>query len=704
MGYIAGYYNIRPIGGNIKVNGSPASFYGVTLNNVDFSSTIDSRNFTNDPTILSSGQLINMADWYPNIGDYRDYVFENNCKIRVVADSFSGIGYRAIAYFYDANGNIVPNTPQLTFTYTHSGYNFIAMVDMELVGTGTIYRNLAYVRTDQYDNTLYVNVRRPSTEGSEVLNAPIVPVYTWAPFTHLAGNSGQFQMDLSTLDASIIGDGETANSTNDHTKYTISSQSSIYNMLVNVLDNQETTAAYCGDNYMTVTRRYVAGTAVNLIYFTLKFYFRSGTLIYTSPEFDVDADHSNDRLLSIIYDPTHQVAALDLITTLNGTDGIFYNNSSLPNETVLSAMYIWLQDNGAVHTGPYDTGTTDDGGEPGNPRPQDHITDSPLPTKGGLNMGLVTLYLPSDSQMADIAAFLWSDSVLDNFKKYFNNFADNILSCYSLPFTPDNLPTKAFKVGNMASDTITNVPYTTVRAFDIDMGSVTIDKLWDSYLDFSPYTKAEIYLPGLGLHSLDIDEIMCPTRLDGSVPDRLGTVLSLVYRLDVLTGVVVAKLKVRVYTKSGGYTDQIRYQFSGRIGYNIPLTGQTYASMVQGILTAGAGVATTIASGGLTAPMTAAATVTATVQASKPNVERIGNISGDASMLATNVPYLILSSPNKPELVGQGNFTGFPSYKRGTLAGFTGYCEVLECHVEGMSATDTEKEMILSLLKAGVII
>ena len=535
-------------------------------------------------------------------------------------------------------------------------------------------------------------------QGSEA------PTYHWAPFAHLAGNSGQFQMDLSTLDASIIGDGETANSTSDSTKYHISSQSSIYNMLVNVLDNQETTVAYCGDNYMTVTRRYVAGTAVNLIYFTLKFYFRSGTLIYTSPEFDVNADHSNDRLLSIIYDTTHQVAALDLITTLSGTDGIFYNNSSLPNDTILSAMYIWLQDNGQVHTGPYDTGTTDDGGEPGNPRPQDHITDSPLPTKGGLNMGLVTLYLPSDSQMTSIAAFLWSDSVLDNFKKYFNNFADNILSCYSLPFTPDNLPTKAFKVGNMVSDTITDVPYTTVRTFDIDMGSVTIDKLWDSDLDFSPYNKAEIYLPGLGLHSLDIDEIMCPTRLDGSVPDRLGTVLSLVYRLDVLTGVVVAKLKVRVYTKSGGYTDQIRYQFSGRIGYNIPLTGQTYASMVQGILTAGAGVATTIASGGLTAPMTAAATVTATVQASKPNVERIGNISGDASMLATNVPYLILSSPNKPELVGQGNFTGFPSYKRGTLAGFTGYCEVLECHVEGMSATDTEKEMILSLLKAGVII
>ena len=700
MGWVSGYYNVEPISGKIKLNGVgviPAAVRGTNLN----LQSVDQVT-SNDVSTLQTG-AINLSAINIAVGSSVDFVLENGYIIRVKNQSAITNGYRAWIIIYDSNNNIVPNTnqPQIAVDQRYQAYYGIA--DYFNIGTSVTYRGIIYIYQTS-DNAWTVKFNRPSTELSAVLGVNVTPVYNWLPLPHLAGNSGQFQMDLSTLNASIIGDGETANSTNDHTKYTISSQSSIYNMLVNVLDNQETTVAYCGDNYMTVTRRYVAGTAVNLIYFTLKFYFRSGTLIYTSPEFDVNADHSNDRLLSIIYDTTHQVATLDLITTLSGTDGIFYNNSALPNDTILSAMYIWLQDNGVVHTGPYDTGTTDDGGEPGNPRPQDHITDSPLPTKGGLNMGLVTLYLPSDSQMADIAAFLWSDSVLDNFKKYFNNFADNILSCYSLPFTPDNLPTKAFKVGNMVSDTITDVPYTTVRAFDIDMGSVTIDKLWDSYLDFSPYTKAEIYLPGLGLHSLDIDEIMCPTRLDGSVPDRLGTVLNLVYRLDVLTGVVVAKLKVRVYTKSGGYTDQIRYQFSGRIGYNIPLTGQTYASMVQGILTAGAGVATTIASGGLTAPMTAAATVTATVQASKPNVERIGNISGDASMLATNVPYLILSSPNKPELVGQGNFTGFPSYKRGTLAGFTGYCEVLECHVEGMSATDTEKEMILSLLKAGVII
>lgn len=534
----------------------------------------------------------------------------------------------------------------------------------------------------------------------------IVPpiTYNWQSVSHLTGNNGQFNMQLSQLDASIIGDGSTAASSTDPEKYSLSNQSSIYNMLVNIANNEETTIAYCGGNYCTATRRFVAGTAYDLIYFTLKFYFRSDTLIYTSPEINVRADHNNDRLFSMIFDSENEIAALDLITTIEGVNGIFYNNSALPSDEQMRALYIWLQDNGETHTGPYDSGTTDNGGDPSTPRPQDHITPSTLPTKGGLNTGLFTLYLPTDAQMSQIAAFLWSDNVLDNFKKYFNNFADNILACYSLPYTPANLSTKAFKVGNMVSDTITNVAYSQIRCFDIDMGSVTVKKLWDSYLDFAPFTKAEIYLPFIGLHSLDIDEIMCPTRLDGSVPDRLGTVLSLTYRLDILTGVVVAMLKVRVYTASGGYTDEIRYQFTGKVGYSIPLTGQTYANMAQGIVTALAGVATTIATGGLTAPMTAAAAVVGTVQASKPNVERIGNISGDASMLASNVPYLILTSPNKPELIGQDKFTGFPSYKSGKLSEFSGYTEVLDAHVEGMNATDTEKEMILNMLKGGVII
>lgn len=539
--------------------------------------------------------------------------------------------------------------------------------------------------------------------------AEIIPEYIWSPFEHLTGNDGQFQMDLSQISADVIGDGETQTGDSDASHFTIIPRTSLYNMSVNMLDGQEYTIAYCGDNYLTCTKRTVVGTQSTSINLTLKFYFRSDTLIYTCPEISIirtGTTAPNDYYLSIIYDADNEVAAPDLINEINvlGSNVYYYNNFSLPSETQLSALYIWLQDNAnAQSSDPYGTGSTDNGGDPEGNRLQDHLTDSTLPTCGGLDLGFVTLYRPTDTQLRLIAQFLWSDNVLDNFKKYFNNFADNILSLYSLPYTPSNLPTKTFVVGNMTSEII-GVEYCSVRYFDIDMGQVEIKNKWGSYLDYSPYTKIEIYLPYLGLHSLDTDELMSPTRLDGSMPDTQGTVLSLVYRLDIMTGIIVAKIKVRVYNKNGSYTDQIRYQFSGRVGSNTPLTGQTFEAMVNAVVTAGAGLATTIATGGLTAPMSAAAAVTATVQAQKPSVERVGSISGDASMLATNVPYICITVPNKPLLDDQQKFTGFPSYKSGLLSSFSGYTEVIDAHVEGISCTEEERTKILQYLKEGVIL
>ena len=531
-----------------------------------------------------------------------------------------------------------------------------------------------------------------------ILQSYLAPTYTWESLPQLSGNAGMFLMDLSTIDDSLIGDGSTPYETFDASGFVLVPQSDLYSIVQNLLNGQEVPVIYCGDNYVTATRRTTYVDSVTTVYVTLKFYFRSDVLIYTTPElivYSTTTGISRDYF-SMIYDEDQEVAATDIIQYWEDTGKIGINEYSLPSDEQMRALYIWLQDNGQEREqiSPYDTGTTDNGGDPGTPTPQDHITDSPLPTLGGLDLGVVTLYLPSTEQLQSIAAFLWSDNVLDNFKKYFNNFADNLLSLYVLPFAPPGLNTKTFKVGNMVSE-VTGVKFCTTRYIDRNMGTFDLKKLWDSYLDFSPYTRVEIYLPYLGLHSLDTDELMCPARMDGTLQRGLGSVLSLTYRLDLLTGVIVAKVKVN---------GEIRYQYEGRVGLTIPLTGQTYAQMAQAIVQAGAGVATTIASGGLTAPLTAAAAVTGTVNASKPNVERIGNISGDASMLATNVPYLIVTRPNKPLLDEQEIYTGFPSYKSGTLGNFSGFTQVIEAHVEGISCTEEERTLILKWLKEGVII
>lgn len=607
--------------------------------------------------------------------------------------------------FRDVNNNILFSAPYMSFggmdsfgfTYDLTYYLFTTPQYPNKFGIERFWFNSDHSKVMSGGEVIWYSGNYNISDWNTFVNGAEPIVYNWKSWPQLSGNAGMFLMDLSTIDDELIDDGETPYETFDPAGFNIVSQSELYPLVANLLNGQESKIVFCGDNYITATRRTTFVNDVLTVYVTLKFYFRSDTLIYTSPELTIysdDPEISRDYLC-IIFDADQEVAATDIIQIwASGKYGI--NEYALPSDEQMRALYIWLQDNGTYRerVSPYDTGTTDNGGDPGVPAPQDHITDTALPTLSGLNNGIVTLYRPTEAQLEQISAFLWSDNVLDNFKKYFNNFADNLLNLYILPFTPAGLNTKAFKVGNMVSS-ITDVEFCTQRFYDIDMGSVNIEKLWDCYLDFAPYTKLEIYLPYLGMHSLDIDEFMCPTKLDGTLQRGLGSVLSLTYRLDILTGVIVAKVKLN---------GDVRYQYEGRVGATIPLTGQTYASMVQGIVTAGAGLVSTIATGGLTAPMSAAAAVAGTVNAAKPSVERVGNISGDASMLCTNEPYIVISRPNKPELINQARYTGFPSYKTDTIGNFEGFTQVIDAHIDGISCTEEERAMILTLLKEGVIL
>lgn len=639
-------------------------------------------NYTPSNIALSYNYIISLPD------EFTECVkFSTGGAILVKHKLSSGMHQATFAIKYADNTQF--DTGYTYITNSNIAIDFAIFEDINVFcwlacadGSATSYR-----RCETANMTTFIN-------GATPIN------YNWAPFSYLSGNNDTYVLDLSKIDADYIGEATPEVITNNASIFTISNASSLRRICANLQEGIETTVLYCGDNYATATRRTGEGIGASLVYITLKFYYRSGLLAFTAPEHIAYYENSDtaspEVYLSIIYDDQNEGATVDYIQFYSNSGNYKYNLDALQADQQLHQLWIWLQDNGETHQhgNPYDSGTTDTGGNSGTPRPQDTITISSAPAIGGLNMGIITLYNPSDTQLASISQFLWSDNVLDNFKKYFNNFADNILSLYVLPYTPSGCPTKTFKVGNMESE-ITGVPYVTSRFIDIPMGSVEILPRWDTYLDFAPYTKIEVYLPYIGNHSLDVDELMCPTNGSGTLPAGLGCTLKLTYRIDMLTGVIVAFIEVN---------GRLMYQFTGKCGLNIPLTGQTFATMVQGIVQSGAALASTIAFGGLTAPLSAAAAVSGTVNATKPSVERIGNISGDNSMLATKNPYIVISSPNKHYVAAQENFTGYPSYMTGTLGSFSGFTQCIEAHVEGISCTEDERSKIMTWLKEGVII
>ena len=549
------------------------------------------------------------------------------------------------------------------------------------------------------------------TNFCKVLTNFIVPQYVWTAWEQLSGNAGQYRCELSKLSDTVLVDTSVHTGDPGSIFSKISSRSSIWSIIQNATLGTEITIMWSGRNWATVTMTAsgVSGNYQLTFKFynpnmseTTPFYSYSVYIVYSPSGSGVNSD--SNILLTFAYDTEQQAAVfLPAVYRASGlAEGYSWGLSSqnTPTEEQMLYLFLWLTESGAgTPEYPYDTGTTDDGGNPGGPQPGDHMPRPSVPTLSGLNAKLVTLYAPTDEQLEDIAEYLWSNDVIANIRKFVNNFADNIIALYVLPHKPANLPTKSFTVGNMTSGDITDVAYVTARFADIDMGSVTVKTTYDSYLDFSPYTRFKIYLPGVGLMDLSADDIMCPTDPEtGTLKPVDESTISVRYTLDLLTGLLVAFVFVN---------GEMRYQFPGKVGYNIPITGANYTSLVTGAVSAMAGLIGAAATGGLSAPITAgaiSAAVSGTVNAMKPEVHRGGNLSGDVSAMGEESPYLIYYRPNKPLVENQAAFTGFPSYKTGTISSFSGYTLFLDAHIESVSCTSAERDEIMQLLKGGVII
>lgn len=544
----------------------------------------------------------------------------------------------------------------------------------------------------------------PYTNRIAAIFSDIDPI-VWEPFDTLNGNNGQYRCKLTMINADKIGDYTTPTITSDRDDFDrISEQASLLSYFQNAPLGEPVTVAWSGNNWltMTVTKNPEPDTKDYLL--DLRFrYALTESIIYSYTARIQLEDYRHIPYLSFIVADDQELAVFDCVTFYSASqsdpDPHWGYLGREQTEASMHALWLWLQ--GSIVTpesdSPFNGGTTDNGGEGGNPIPQDDMPRPSLPSLDAANLGFFTVYNFTDSdetQLQAIADFLWSDDVLDNFKKYFNNFSDNIFALYILPYTPATLPTKNFKVGRMESEDITGVKYLVSRYVDLPMGEVRVDPRWTSYVDYAPYTRFELYLPGIGIHSIDADDIMSPANKNGVLNAEQGSLISIKYTLDLFTGIVVAFVFI---------DGQMRYQFSGKVGQTIPITGENYSSMVSTFISGAASLASTIASGGLTAPLAGAA-VAGTIAAQKPEVYRSGNMSGDVSLMSERTPYLIRHVPNKPEIIEQEKFTGFPSYKTGKVRDFGGYLEALEIHVEELNCCEEERDKIRSLFKSGVIL
>lgn len=334
-------------------------------------------------------------------------------------------------------------------------------------------------------------------------------------------------------------------------------------------------------------------------------------------------------------------------------------------------------------TDPYTPGgESDSGGGTGNFDGTSVDVDfASLPTLSAVDTGFITLYNPTLTQLQSLASYMWSGLFdIDTLKKL---FADPMQAILGLSIVPGPVPsgaTQNVKIGNI--DSGVSMTKAATQYIDIDCGTLNVEEFWGAYLDYEPYTKAEIYLPFIGVHQIAIDDIMNKS-------------VHIKYHIDLLSGGCACEIKC------GG---SVLYTFVGSCAVSIPVTGSDWTNSINGVLSVAASIGTMVATGGAASPAAAGSIASSVVNSLKPSIEKSGSIAGAGGLLAGKVPVLILTRPRQALPSKQNTFTGYPAFITRSLGALSGYTEVHSILLSGIDGTESEINEIEELLKGGVIL
>ena len=321
--------------------------------------------------------------------------------------------------------------------------------------------------------------------------------------------------------------------------------------------------------------------------------------------------------------------------------------------------------------------------QPVNPNPPDTGSgDTPtviIPT--GTAKSLFAIYNPTQTQINNFGAWLWSPAFVDQLLKLFNDPMQSIIGLHKIFASPTISGTDTIHVGYLdsgVSSKVVGAQYVTVSC-----GSVSLSEYFGNVFDYAPFTDVYIYLPFIGIEKLNVGDVMRSS-------------IEVVYHVDVITGACLAEVKV-TRDLSGGTL----YTYSGNCAVQYPISAGSYMGIVASIASIAGGVVGTIASGGSLAPLAFGA-VNGVLNA-RTDVQHSGGFSGNSGAMGIKKPYLIIRRPQTALAQLFPSFDGYPANESITLSQCTGFTQVESCHIVS-SATSEEITEIEMLLKEGVII
>lgn len=547
----------------------------------------------------------------------------------------------------------------------------------------------------------YVSVITYMYGGVDLLYNSLEPpiTYNWQSVPSISGKNGI--LSFSMINDTDLNNGDPVTSADASAIHRLENSTNIGVLSQNMPYNVETPIIYSGSvDYMTIEK--IGSSSGGFFIDTgakIRFYMAGGSV----PFYESSSGLSSNDYLHFIIDDENEVAKLSLIYRNTSVTPITYayNRDTFTDEQMHS-MWLWLHSHLVPEDEEEETstdliGNDDEGGESYRPWNSYNIPQGSNPSKGALNTGFTTMYFIDDTTLRSLSDFLWTESFVENVKKFFSDPREIIVGLLVHPITPNYQETLSeIKAGRISTGV--SAHKLTNQYKTIDMGVINMHEVTHTFLDYAPYTKASIYLPYCGEHALDLSDIQ-------------NSELHLYYTFDFLTGAVCAKISV-----DGNF----KYNFTGQCGVQIPTSSEDFSRMYSSVLSAGATLGSaiaTIATGGMTAPLLigSGANMLANGVNMTPDVQYSSGGAGSSGFISTQTPFLKLDLPvplmanndtseEETESSKQYSFVGKTTYQNLKLSNCNGYTKCMEVHLTGIHATDKELSQIENDLLNGVII
>lgn len=254
----------------------------------------------------------------------------------------------------------------------------------------------------------------------------------------------------------------------------------------------------------------------------------------------------------------------------------------------------------------------------------------------------------------------------------------------------------------------------------INLGFHKLDREYNDFRDYKPYTNISLYVPFCGTVELDAAKIYGMTinvklMIDIATGSCTGLIFADGLLIDTVSGQLGVKLPLNVFNMAD-YQDTIinaAYNLkSAERSKDAALIG-TYAGAIVAGATSGTGIGLLAGAAGIALGQQKYNNAVDTIENIKYNVQHTqpkqtqistadaANLLGmerNARLIITR-PY-----PIDTDISAYGHTMGYACNRQGALSDFTGFTAVSACDTSGINATAREKEKILTLLKSGVII